>query len=75
MRLAPQCLNYFIIAYAVKAVVAIAGLGSRLLQASKEMPKKMFPIFDLEDGEMVVNGSLGVALADAFRFGRSCQLV
>jgi UTP-glucose-1-phosphate uridylyltransferase len=32
----------------VKAVVAVAGLGSRLLPASKEMPKKMFPIFDLE---------------------------
>jgi hypothetical protein len=75
MRLAPQCLNYFIIAYAVKAVVAVADLGSRLLQAGKETPNNMFPIFDLEGGEMVVNGSLGVALADAFRFGRSRQLV
>ena len=59
--------------YAVKAVVA--GLGSRLLPASKEVPKKMFPIFDLEDGEMVVNGSIGVASANAFRFGLSRQLV
>jgi UTP-glucose-1-phosphate uridylyltransferase len=75
MRLVLQCLNYFIIAYVVKAVVAVAGLGSRLLPASKEVPKKMFPIFDLEDGEMVVNGSIGVASANAFRFGLSRQLV
>ncbi len=74
MRLVPQRLNYFIIAYVVKAVVA-TGLGSRLPLASKDMPKKMFPIFDLEDGEMVVNGSIGVAPANAFRFGRSRQLV
>ncbi len=75
MRLVPQHLDYFIIAYVVKAVVAVVGLGSRLPLASKEMPKKMFPIFDLEDSEMVVNGSIGVAPANAFRFGRSCQLV
>jgi hypothetical protein len=41
--------------YAVKAVVATAGLGSHLLPASKEMPKEMFPVFDFEDGEMVVS--------------------
>jgi hypothetical protein len=75
MRLAPQCLNYFIIAYAVKAVVAVAGLGLVFRRLVRRCLKRCFLYLDLEDGEMVVNGSIGVAPANAFRFGRSRQLI
>jgi len=33
-----------------KAVITAAGLGTRLLPSSKEIPKEMFPIFDLGKG-------------------------
>lgn len=32
----------------MKAVILVAGLGTRLLPATKEMPKEMFPIFSLD---------------------------
>ncbi len=32
-----------------KAVITAAGLGTRLLPSSKEIPKEMFPIFDLDE--------------------------
>ena len=69
MRLAPSMfsLNYFIILYAVKAVVA--GLGSRLLPASKKIPKKMFPVFDFEDGEMVVKLVLQIVFEQLYDAG------
>jgi len=53
----------------VKAVVAAAGLGSRLLPASKEMPKEMFPVFDFEDGEMVVKPVLQIVFEQLYDSG------
>jgi len=38
-----------------KAVITAAGLGTRLLPSSKEIPKEMFPVYDLdEDGSICV---------------------
>ncbi len=38
----------------MKAVLPVAGLGTRMLPATKEQPKEMLPIFSREGGSLVV---------------------
>jgi len=38
----------------MRAVVTAGGVGTRLLPATKEIPKEMFPVFDAYEGEVVV---------------------
>jgi UTP--glucose-1-phosphate uridylyltransferase len=68
IRLAPSMSKLLYNPYAVKAVVVATGMGSRLLPASKEMPKEI-PVFDFEDGEMVVKPVLQIVFEQLYDAG------
>ncbi|ABL88659.1 UDP-glucose pyrophosphorylase [Pyrobaculum islandicum DSM 4184] len=53
----------------MQAVVAAAGLGTRLLPASKEVPKEMFPVFVWEGGSLLVKPVLQVVFEQLFDAG------
>ena len=52
-----------------KAVVLAAGLGTRLVPYSKEMPKEMLPIFQRENGETVLKPIIQVVFEQLFDAG------
>jgi UTP--glucose-1-phosphate uridylyltransferase len=52
-----------------KAVIPAAGLGTRLLSATKESPKEMLPIFASEDGMAVLKPVLQVIFEQLNDFG------
>lgn len=52
-----------------KAVILAAGLGTRLVPYSKEMPKEMLPIFQREDGETVLKPIIQVVFEQLFDAG------
>jgi UTP--glucose-1-phosphate uridylyltransferase len=53
-----------------KAVVPVAGLGTRLLSATKEQPKEMLPIFALgEDDELCLKPMVQRIFEQLFDFG------
>lgn len=53
----------------MRAVVLAAGLGTRLLPYSKEMPKEMLPIFQLEGGEIILKPILQVVFEQLYEAG------
>lgn len=53
----------------MKAVILAAGLGTRLLPYSKEMPKEMLPIFFLEGGKVVVKPILQAVFEQLYEAG------
>ncbi|MEW6604823.1 MAG: sugar phosphate nucleotidyltransferase, partial [Thermoproteota archaeon] len=53
-----------------KVVIPAAGLGTRLLSATKEQPKEMLPIFSkTENGELCVKPVLQLIYEQLFDFG------
>ncbi len=52
-----------------KAVILAAGLGTRLLPYSKEMPKEMLPIFQLEGGQPILKPILQVVFEQLYEAG------
>ena len=52
-----------------KAVIPVAGLGTRLLPTTKEMPKEMLPIFLAERSELVIKPVLHVIFEQLYRAG------
>ena len=52
-----------------KAVILAAGLGTRLVPYSKEMPKEMLPIFQKENGETVLKPIIQVVFEQLFDAG------
>jgi UTP--glucose-1-phosphate uridylyltransferase len=53
-----------------KCVITAAGLGTRLLPASKELPKEMFPIFSINSsGELVIKPLLQVIFERFYNVG------
>ncbi len=53
----------------VKAVILAAGLGTRLVPYSKEMPKEMLPIFVREEGSLVLKPVLQVVFEQLYEAG------
>lgn len=53
----------------MKVVITAAGLGTRLLPASKEIPKEMLPVFGVFRGEVVVKPILQVIFEMFFDAG------
>jgi len=53
----------------LKAVILAAGLGTRLLPYSKEMPKEMLPIFSAEGGKVVLKPILQVVFEQLYEAG------
>ncbi len=53
----------------MKAVVLAAGLGTRLLPYSKEMPKEMLPIFVVDGGKPVLKPILQVVFEQLYEAG------
>ena len=53
----------------MKAVILAAGLGTRLVPYSKEMPKEMLPIFVEEDGSLVLKPILQVVFEKLYEAG------
>ncbi|MFM7030881.1 MAG: sugar phosphate nucleotidyltransferase, partial [Micrococcales bacterium] len=47
-----------------KAVIPVAGLGTRFLPATKAMPKEMLPIVDKPVIQFVVEEAVSAGLAD-----------
>jgi len=52
-----------------KAVITAAGLGTRLLSVTKELPKEMLPIFQRIDGELVLKPLLQVIFEQLYDVG------
>ena len=52
-----------------KAVIPVAGLGTRLLPTTKEMPKEMLPIFLAERGRLVVKPILHAIFEQLYEVG------
>jgi len=52
-----------------KAVILAAGLGTRLLPFTKEMPKEMVPVYDTFDGQLVVKPLVQVIFEGLYRAG------
>ncbi|MCS7094723.1 MAG: sugar phosphate nucleotidyltransferase [Thaumarchaeota archaeon] len=52
-----------------KAVITAAGLGTRLIPATKEMPKEMLPIFVRSDSGPVLKPLLQVLFEKLYEFG------
>jgi len=53
-----------------KAVIPAAGLGTRLLSATKELPKEMLPIFYRDsNGEIYLKPMLQVLFEQLYKFG------
>jgi UTP--glucose-1-phosphate uridylyltransferase len=52
-----------------KAVIPVAGLGTRLLTATKVQPKEMLPIFARESGELCIKPLVQLVFEQLFDFG------
>ena len=52
-----------------KAVIAAAGLGTRLLPATKELPKEMLPVFSREGNSLCLKPMLQLIFEQLFRNG------
>jgi choline kinase len=53
----------------LKVVITAASLGTRLLPASKEIPKEMFPVFAIYGGEVVVKPLLQIIFESFYDAG------
>ena len=53
----------------IKAVIPVAGLGTRLLTATKVQPKEMLPIFAKEGGELCIKPLVQLVFEQLFDFG------
>ena len=53
----------------IRAVIPVAGLGTRLLTATKVQPKEMLPVFALEGGELCVKPLVQLVFEQLFDFG------
>jgi UTP--glucose-1-phosphate uridylyltransferase len=53
----------------LRVVITAAGLGTRLLPASKEIPKEMFPVFAIYGGEVVVKPLLQIIFESFYDAG------
>jgi UTP--glucose-1-phosphate uridylyltransferase len=53
----------------VKAVIPVAGLGTRLLTATKVQPKEMLPVFAKEGGELCIKPLVQLVFEQLFDFG------
>jgi UTP--glucose-1-phosphate uridylyltransferase len=53
----------------IKAVIPVAGLGTRLLTATKVQPKEMLPVFATEGGELCIKPLVQLVFEQLFDFG------
>jgi UTP--glucose-1-phosphate uridylyltransferase len=53
----------------IKAVIPVAGLGTRLLTATKVQPKEMLPVFANEGGELCIKPLVQLVFEQLFDFG------
>jgi UTP--glucose-1-phosphate uridylyltransferase len=53
----------------IKAVIPVAGLGTRLLTATKVQPKEMLPVFANEEGELCTKPLVQLVFEQLFDFG------
>jgi UTP--glucose-1-phosphate uridylyltransferase len=53
----------------IKAVIPVAGLGTRLLTATKVQPKEMLPVFAAEGGELCIKPLVQLVFEQLFDFG------
>jgi UTP--glucose-1-phosphate uridylyltransferase len=53
----------------VKAVIPVAGLGTRLLTATKVQPKEMLPVFATERGELCIKPLVQLVFEQLYDFG------
>lgn len=53
----------------VKAVIPVAGLGTRLLTATKVQPKEMLPVFARERGELCIKPLVQLVFEQLYDFG------
>ena len=53
----------------IKAVIPVAGLGTRLLTATKVQPKEMLPVFAKEGGELCIKPLVQLVFEQLFDFG------
>lgn len=53
----------------IKAVIPVAGLGTRLLTATKVQPKEMLPVFANEEGELCIKPLVQLVFEQLFDFG------
>lgn len=53
----------------IKAVIPVAGLGTRLLTATKVQPKEMLPVFAREGGELLIKPLVQLVFEQLFDFG------
>jgi UTP--glucose-1-phosphate uridylyltransferase len=53
----------------IKAVIPVAGLGTRLLTATKVQPKEMLPVFAEEKGELCIKPLVQLVFEQLFDFG------
>jgi len=53
----------------IKAVIPVAGLGTRLLTATKVQPKEMLPVFAKEAGELCIKPLVQLVFEQLFDFG------
>ncbi len=53
----------------IKAVIPVAGLGTRLLSATKVQPKEMLPVFANEGGELCIKPLVQLVFEQLFDFG------
>jgi UTP--glucose-1-phosphate uridylyltransferase len=53
----------------IKAVIPVAGLGTRLLTATKVQPKEMLPVFAKESGELCIKPLVQLVFEQLFDFG------
>ena len=52
-----------------KAVIPAAGLGTRLLPTTKELPKEMMPIFFKREGEVILKPTLQIIFEELYDAG------
>ena len=52
-----------------KAIIPVAGLGTRMLPATKEQPKEMLPVFDKGAGKVLVKPFVQRVFEELFRAG------
>ena len=52
-----------------KAVITAAGLGTRLLSVTKELPKEMLPLFSMENGLLTVKPLLQLVFEQLYAVG------
>ena len=53
----------------IKAVIPVAGLGTRLLSATKGQPKEMLPIFSKDNGTLCLKPMVQLIFENLFEFG------